>query len=357
MTLPSAPASIGIDQINAELGLAPTTTAPINDAPYRGLAGLPTPTSQISWSNFYGKTSNFSTLANCYCGGWYMGCTTACGQVYYLLAAPATPGYIFDYYRSAACGCAINVCAALPVFSPSPGCVCIGCNPVASDDGYCLTKFIQTCPAYNPCYNFPTPGFAPFGCGTTSGPFCYPMFTTAIGFTINGFSDWYIPAATEMATLYYNTDSSWRCGGPMKTTGNHWPICGVSLCASGANAPGAWPYLGYLPGIAPFPAPQGCGWGCGNPWIGPLNPGGFCNPACIPQTSVTSATQASGQPTGLMPTSCGILFSSWLQRFWCSGIASCSQGIVTTPTGTVFWCAANRCAITMTRAVRRVLKV
>jgi len=355
MTLPSAPASIGIDQINAELGLAPTTTAPINDAPYRGLAGLPTPSSQISWSNFYGKASNFSTLANCYCGGWYMGCTTACGQVYYLLAAPATPGYVYDFFRSAAPNCIINVCASLPVFSPAVG--SIGCNPVASFDGYCLTKFIQTCPGYNPCYQL-----GPLGCGTTSTPFTYPMFNQVNALSINGFSDWYIPAATEMATLYYNTDSAWRCGGPMKTSGNQFPICGVSLfVAPNANAPGAWPYLGYLPGPLPAPAaPAGCGWGCGNPWTSaPLNPGGFCYPVCtsLPASTFYSSTQASGQPAGLMPTSCGTLTSTWLSRFWCTGIVSCGQA-TSPPTGTVAWCTGGRCTIaSTTRAVRRVLNV
>ena len=57
MTLPVSGA-ISFNAINVELGVAGTTTANINQASYRNLAGVPSGT--ISLSNFYGKSSTFN---------------------------------------------------------------------------------------------------------------------------------------------------------------------------------------------------------------------------------------------------------------------------------------------------------
>lgn len=54
MTLPASGA-ISFNAINVELGVAGTTTANINQASYRTLAGVPS--GQISLSNFYGKSN------------------------------------------------------------------------------------------------------------------------------------------------------------------------------------------------------------------------------------------------------------------------------------------------------------
>lgn len=54
MTLPVSGA-ISFNAINVELGVAGTTTADINQASYRTLAGVPS--GQISLSNFYGKSN------------------------------------------------------------------------------------------------------------------------------------------------------------------------------------------------------------------------------------------------------------------------------------------------------------
>lgn len=56
MTLPVSGA-ISFNAINVELGVAGTTTANINQASYRTLAGVPSGT--ISLSNFYGKSNAF----------------------------------------------------------------------------------------------------------------------------------------------------------------------------------------------------------------------------------------------------------------------------------------------------------
>jgi hypothetical protein len=60
MTLPVSGA-ISFNAINVELGTAGTTTANINQASYRTLAGVPS--GQISLSNFYGKSNRVTASA------------------------------------------------------------------------------------------------------------------------------------------------------------------------------------------------------------------------------------------------------------------------------------------------------
>ena len=59
MTLPVSGA-ISFNAINVELGVAGTTTANINQATYRTLAGVPGSGTTISLSNFYGKSNRVS---------------------------------------------------------------------------------------------------------------------------------------------------------------------------------------------------------------------------------------------------------------------------------------------------------
>ena len=336
MTLPSAPSAISFNDISLEL-FCSITTYNLNDGYGRCITCLPTPCSTISLSNFYGKTAPLSTIATCACGGWYMGCTTTNGQNYYLIVAPATPGFQYDYWRSGTPA----VCQNLPVFSPGP----IGCNPVASYDGYCITKFIQACPGYNP--------LAP-----AASTYSYPLFNKINALSINGYSDWYIPAGTEVGTVFCNTDLAWKCGGPMKTSGNQFPVCVSSVIpAPAAGSPGCWPYLGYTSGcVAPGASGTGTGWNCNNggwPASGATQFQAY--PGCTssaPGAFYASSNQGSAQPTGLLPTSCGTLYVSMQPRFWCSGGAPCGQG-GGWPTPTA-WCAGQRCGIWATRAVRRV---
>jgi hypothetical protein len=336
MTLPSAPSSISFNDISLEL-FCSITSYNLNDGYGRCITCLPTPCSTISLSNFYGKTAPLSTLATCACGGWYMGCTTACGTNYYLIVAPATPGFQYDFPRT---GCP-QVCQNLPVFSPGP----IGCNPVASSDGYCVTKFIQSCPNYTP-----VPVAAPLG-------YTYPLFGKINALTINGYSDWYIPAATEINTIFCNMDYSWKCGGPMKTSGNQFPTTiSTAIPAPAAGSPGCWPYLGYTSGcIAPGASGFGTGWNCNNGgWPAAGSTQFQQYPGCTGVTTsyYAATTQASGQPCGLMPTSCGQLFINIAPRFLCVGNAPCGQGGGWPQPPA--WCSGQRCGVYMTRAVRRV---
>ena len=347
MTLPVAPSSISMNEISLELFSA-IQTYNLNDSAGRAMVNLPTVNSTISLSNFYGKTAPLTTIGTCCYGGWYMGCTTACGQTYYLIASPATPGYIYDYYRSTSPTCLINVAASLPVFSPPVG--PIGCNPVAQYDGYCLTKFIAACPGYNPCVP----------CGTTAGPFSYPIFNQANLLNINTYSDWYIPAANELNTLYCNMDLAWKCGGQMKATGNQFPTqninCGL-YTAPNAAAPGQWPYIGYTSFAAPGICTYGLGWNCGNPWVAMGSPQGQLYPVCLQACAINiTSTQASGVPTGNLPTDCRTLYQNFSFRFYCTGGYPAPQtGTITWP-APAFWSGVFRCSINGTRAVRRVLK-
>jgi len=387
MTLPLAPTSISVNQINVELGLSGTAPAPINDARFRTLAGLPTPASQLSWSDFYGKTASFTTLATCQptAGGWYMGCTIACGVNYYLIAAPSAGGYVSGCLRcwgpvpTAPNPC---MCVQLRVFAPlTPGSP-LGCNPVASFDGYCITKFIQACPNYNPC--------APLPAGCTYG---YPMHNQINSLTLGGFSDWYFPSINEVQTLYCNTDWSWKCGAPgdvnMKSTGNQFTA--TLMCVRNApviGSPGCWPYLGYVTYGGPtpcIPAPgsaylQGLV-NCNNGW----NPTNLCNnslymcvpPAFIPGgvSSATvradwlqSTTGVGGQPQGMYnvgPTCIylGYIATCQTNRFLCfnpssvnftlpfPGVTNPAPGVW--PTGTPYT-QQPIISCMLTRAVRRV---
>jgi hypothetical protein len=395
MTLPLAPTSISVNQINVELGLSGTAPAPINDAPFRTLAGLPTPASQLSWSDFYGKTASFTTVATCQptAGGWYMGCTTACGVNYYLIAAPAAPvasGYIGGCFRcwgpnpaclpTGALNCCI--CVQLRVFAPlNPLGSPLGCNPTASFDGYCITKFIQTCPNYNPC--------APLPAGCTYG---FPMHNAINALTLGGFSDWYFPAITELQTLYCNTDRSWTCGVPgptlcnMKSTGNQFPAnIPLAINAPVPGSPGCWPYLGYVTWGGPVPTIPAPGSAmlnglsnCNNGW-NPINqpqaqtamcppqcliPGlAPLSPLCVGTGVLSSTTQAGGQPQGIYNTAPSCIWLGYLNirfdcRFNCANCAFPTPGARPAipgvfPTGTPFnLYAVSSCQ--MTRAVRRV---
>ena len=328
MTLPSAPSSISFNDISQEL-FNNCCAFSINDQYGRCVACVPTPNTTISLSNFYGKSAPISTLATCCCGGWYMGCTTACGVNYYLIASPATPGYQNDYFRT---GC--SVCANIPLMGNAP----LGTNPSAADDGYCITKFIQTCPNYSQ----PSPVVLPV--------VGWPLINKIYSLSINGFSDWYMPAVNELVTMFCNTDQAWKCGGCMKSTGNQFTICAV-LTNLPTTAPGCWPYIGYTCTIAQTPSPVACllAFICNNPWYpGPGATCGFIYPAhagLSPLQCQISATQASGNPYLAANGTCSQPGIDWQGRFLCA------------PTGWPApprWTLGQKCLVVGTRAVRRV---
>jgi hypothetical protein len=107
MALPASGA-ISFNAINVELGVAGTTSANINQASYRTLAGVPSGT--ISLSNFYGKANAFSgtissnqtnlnlrtwALANGW-GGTSAATITVGSSVYVYSTSTGTPGLTID---------------------------------------------------------------------------------------------------------------------------------------------------------------------------------------------------------------------------------------------------------------------
>jgi len=315
MTLPSAPSAISFNDISIEL-FSTIQSYCLNDSYGRCITCLPTPNTTISLSNFYGKSAPITTLGTCCCGGWYMGCTTACGVNYYLIAAPNTPGYT----NAAAFRTGCSVCSNLGFAACAP----LGFNPSAATDGYYITKFVQSCP------NYALPIATPV---VTS----YPLMSTTWGLSINGYSDWYMPAVNELVALFCNTDQSWRCGGAMKLAGDQFPICSVKM-------PCVWPYIGYTQGRAPGPTTVGAelGFTCSSGW--PLNCWIYPPYSGLSYTfCIVSSTQASSNPFQACPTTCAQSTINWQVRMWCNPYPQPPS-----------WQFPQKCINQSARAVRRV---
>jgi hypothetical protein len=142
--------------INCELGLSGTAQISLNDAAVRGLAGVPS--GAISINDFYGAASSPSTFGQAIEGGYYMGTITPSATSYYLIMAPNASG-----------------CAACQ-WKTSNTCSDVGNNDL---DGYAIT-YLCLANASHPAGNW-----------------------TATR-SINGFSDWYLPARQEIFNIYTN---------------------------------------------------------------------------------------------------------------------------------------------------------
>jgi len=160
MALPtSGPISLG--DVNEELGKSSTATISLNDSDVRGLAEIPS--GEISLGDLRGCSSTPSvfctaSFGDTICGGIYMGQICAAGQCYALIVAPNATGCArcqWKTTRTATAGTASLV------------------------DGFANT--------YGPLDNADHP----------AGNFCATR-------TINGFSDWYLPAIAELEVFYNN---------------------------------------------------------------------------------------------------------------------------------------------------------
>lgn len=146
--------------INCELGLSGTAQISLNDAAVRGLAGVPS--GAISIDDFYGASAGPSTFGEVFEGGYYMGTICAAGSCYYLTMAPNATG----------CAC----CA----WKTADTCSSVGDDQV---NGFGNT-YDHLANASHPAGNF-----------------------TATR-SINGFTDWYLPAKCELYQLYTNQGCS-----------------------------------------------------------------------------------------------------------------------------------------------------
>ena len=143
--------------VACELGLSGTSQICFNQAAVRTLAGVPS--GQISMSNFYSKTAAPGGLGCFYGGGYYTGAVASPAN-YYLIVAPQADGY----------GCCF--------WKPSMGTT----GSTSCTDGYFNT------------YTYLNNATHPAG-----------QFTATR--TINGFSDWYLPARNELNLMYQNGSS------------------------------------------------------------------------------------------------------------------------------------------------------
>ena len=252
MTLPVAPSAISFNDINAEFGAPCAGYLCLNNFNARALAQVPTPSSTISMSNFYGKTAPPTDLGQCVFGGWYLGCTSVGPSNYYLIAAPQPAGY--------SKGLTWRI-PAIPIICCTPQ---TNCQP----DGYLVTKL----------YNNSN----------------YPLMQWANGLSINGYSDWYVPAYTDASTVFTNNIYLEKFGSPSAANAgcqanNHGPY---TLAQMQAN----FPYLGWP---AAMPAqPTTCTGGPVSSTEYPSNPCGV-NILAV-QSTTPRWTPPFNQPAGCL---------------------------------------------------------
>lgn len=146
--------------VACELGLGGTTQICMDQAAVRSLAARTGAGSAICFCNFYGKITAPGAIGSSYKGGYYTGAVASPAN-YYLVIAPNASGCAF---------CCYNACNTI--------------DPLARSltDGFANTYNALATAAY-PAGNF-----------------------TATR-SINGFSDWYLPAISELSVLYTNKGS------------------------------------------------------------------------------------------------------------------------------------------------------
>ena len=161
--------------VACELGLGGTTQICMDQTAVRALAAQTGAGSAICFSNFYGRTAAPGSLGSVYKGGYYIG-SVASPANYYLVVAPNASGCASCAWR-------------IPGETLSPG-------AGSTTDGYANT-YNGLANANHPAGNF-----------------------TATR-SINGFTDWYLPAVNEQILLFTNKGSM-PAGQGFASPGNYW---------------------------------------------------------------------------------------------------------------------------------------
>jgi hypothetical protein len=159
--------------VNLELSRSATAAICMNETDVRTLAGVPS--GAISMNCFYGKSSGPTVLGEVFEGGYYTGVVNIGGGVcYYMLLSPNATGCASCAWKTTATSTA-NTCSTV--------------------DGYLNT--------YGAMQND-----------------THPAGNWTATRSINGYSDWYLPAIAETGTMYTNKGS--MPAGQDFTTFNYW---------------------------------------------------------------------------------------------------------------------------------------
>jgi hypothetical protein len=146
--------------VNLELSRSATAAICMNETDVRTLAGVPS--GAISMNCFYGKSSGPTVLGEVFEGGYYTGVVNIGGGVcYYMLLSPNATGCACCQWKTTASGTA-GTCSTV--------------------DGYLNT--------YGAMQNV-----------------THPAGNWTATRSINGYSDWYLPAIAETGTMYTNKGS------------------------------------------------------------------------------------------------------------------------------------------------------
>lgn len=153
--------------VACELFRSGTAAICMDESEVRTLAARTTAASAICMNNFYSKSNGPTALGQFKAGGYYTG-TVSSPANYYLFVAPNASGCAKCTYRTA---------------SGSSGLTFEGFNGVCNENNGYFNTFTYLNSSTHPAGNW-----------------------TATR-SINGFSDWYLPATCEMCLLYTGKDS------------------------------------------------------------------------------------------------------------------------------------------------------
>jgi hypothetical protein len=158
MPLKQKPNFLTFEEVNTEIGNAANAVITMNDTFVRRIANINTPNATISVNDFFGRSLLFVQQGKFYTGGYWIGTLASSGSVnqnYYMVVAPKASGQSARTW--------------LTTYSV---------GTAGGNDGLELTN------------------------NNNNGN--HPLLSWVRSLNINGYSDWFIPSATELRRQYIN---------------------------------------------------------------------------------------------------------------------------------------------------------